>query len=295
MTTATARKSSKKTAPRHTIPIGTVVDSVPTDAQDSLDGTLSVADISRELQDLQRQRSIVIKSRLMQSNRLVAIVAGTLGYDAKATEKERRAKFKEAAKLIDDFDFDTSTHKLKDVLRTTLIGIGAFDQMRKDLEKDMEKLAGRLPVAAWVSLPAQRGFGLLNLAVVVGECGDLATYANPAKVWRRLGCAPWKFEGQQHMGSTWRRRLGTPKPPALPAEEWANFGYSPRRRAVAYNVGDPLIKGNKDGPYRSRYDVKKAEFKQKHPDVSDMHAHLHGSLLATKLLLRELWIEWNKK
>ena len=59
--------------------------------------TLPVPQVAAELQDLQRRRSIVIKSRNMQANRLQAIVAGTLGYHSGMAEKERTKKFAEAA------------------------------------------------------------------------------------------------------------------------------------------------------------------------------------------------------
>ena len=87
-------------------------------------------------------------------------------------------------------------------------------------------------------------------------------------------------------------------------------GYSPRRRSIAYLIGEGLVKQNfvsggqgdgrlesesgSAGPYRSRYDQKKAEFAEKHPDYKPLRCHLHGMLLATKLLLKNLWIEWRR-
>src|SRR5574338_462574 len=56
--------------------------------------------ICRELQQIQRRRVIVIKSRIMIVNRLRSVVAGTLGYTTKLDEAERQSKFKAAMKTI---------------------------------------------------------------------------------------------------------------------------------------------------------------------------------------------------
>ena len=78
--------------------------------------------------------------------------------------------------------------------------------MRKPIEKTMEKFAGELHVAPWVLEPAQKGFGLPSLAVVVGEAGDLANYPNPGKLWARFGGHPFEKDGENHMGATWKSR-----------------------------------------------------------------------------------------
>ena len=136
------------------------------------------------------------------------------------------------------------------------------------------------------------------------------------------------------MASTWKRGRDGIK---LPAEEWAKYGYSPRRRAMAYVLADCLIKGNivgaqrvdgkrvggRPGPYRLRYQEEKRRVFHKHPEWNwtdcttcdgagadaeremcstcsgtgkkSMHAHLHSSLLCSKLFLRELWNVWHGK
>jgi hypothetical protein len=198
------------------------------------------------------------------------------------------------------------------LILATLPSIAAFDDMVSRYEKQMIKLAKQLPAAAWVEQTEQRGFGMLQLAIVVGECGDLNNYEAPGKLWRRMGCAPFESKGKMKMPSTWRKEKG------LSAEEWEECGYSPRRRSIAYLIGESLVKQNQTGPYRKRYDAKKKEAGEKHPEwivckpckgsgksksgkncgnckgTGDvwMHCHLHGMLLASKLLLKNLWIEW---
>lgn len=274
---------------------------------DVLKPKVDVSKISADLQSLQRERSIVLKSRNMQANRLQAIVAGTLGYSSSMPEKERAKKFQEASAVIKAVAAEEADYPLKAVILTTLVGINAFNDIKKVLEKKMEKLAKQLPVHSWVEEPEQRGFGSLFLAIVIGETGDLANYANPGKVWRRLGCAPHTFDGKTQMGATWR----SGKNGKLPSAEWEQFGYSPRRRSIAFLIGEGIVKqnfvcgnGNGDctletecngaGPYRARYDETKAKIKVAHPDYSDLRCHRHGMLLATKMLLKHLWIEWNE-
>ena len=240
-----------------------------------------------ELQRSQRKRAIVIKSRIMQANRLQAIVAGTLGYSAGMNEKHRLKKFAEASALIEAVKYGEQEHDLQSIINATLEGIRAFDIEQVVIERDMMEIAKQLPVVDWVKDEQQRGFGLPLLAVVIGETGDLNQYAGPAKVWRRMGCAPFESHGKVHMGSTWR--FG--KEGKLSADEWTAFGYSPRRRSIAYLIGDCLIKANKS-IYRARYDEAKATIAAAHPDYQPMRCHRHGMLLATKLLLKNLWVAW---
>ncbi len=285
----------------------------------------SVASISQELQSLQRQRAWHLKSRNMVANRLQATVAGTMGYHSSMPVKERLKLFKEASILIDKIVAGEVKPKSEglmsmELVRTTAEAIAGFDKMKRDLEKKMAVLAKQLPVAAWVSSLDQRGFGILFLGIIIGETGDLANYANPAKVWRRLGCAPFTKDNETLMGATWKSRGGRKKGQTkLHAEDWEEFGYSPRRRSISYLIGEGIVKQNGEGPYRVRYDEAKALAAENHPDwtrcsvckgtkknakggkcsnckgtgIVMMHCHLHGMLLATKLLLKNLWIEWN--
>ena len=256
----------------------------------------SFATVAKELQALQRQRAVVLKSRNMQANRIQAVVAGTLGYSPHAPEKERVQKFKEAYVLTTQIA-KGADHPLKAVVKATLIGIDAFNEIKARLEKEMVAAAKKLPLRSWVEHKDRRGFGLLFFSIIVGETGDLCNYDQPSKVWRRLGCAPWTFnptgeEGGEKtlMGATWR----SGKEGKLPASEWEKFGYSPRRRSITYLVGESIVKQNDAGPYRKKYDEAKAEFKFRHTTYSDLRCHRHGMLVATKQLLLDLWIAWNE-
>lgn len=128
-----------------------------------------------------------------------------------------------------------------------------LEKARAAVEKDMVKIARTLPIFPWAK--DVKGFGDLALAAILGETGDLSEYDNPSKVWKRLGLAPYAGKA----GSTWKMVGG------LGADEWTEFGYAPKRRAVVYaDVQTPLIKhqwrAEKDdvpahaiGPYGEHY------------------------------------------
>ena len=278
--------------------------------------TCDVAAVAAALQSLQRQRQWHLKSRNMVANRLQSTVAGTLGYHNGMDKKERAALYKQATKVIAAIKKGgpAESDMVAGIVKTTSIAIAGFQEMKLSLENEMVAIAKTLPVAPWVEAPEQRGFGLLFLGIVIGETGDLAGYANPAKVWRRLGCAPWTFDGQTLMGATWRGG----KHGKLPSSEWESFGYSPRRRSIAFLIGEGIVKQNSfasevepeeeeeessetekrykpvrdAGPYRQRYDEAKVTFAAKHPDYKPLRCHRHAMLLGTKLLLKNLWIQW---
>lgn len=246
----------------------------------------------KDLCELQRKRTILMKSRNMQTNRLRAIIACQAGYTASQDEAERKKRFKEASIKIKAAEKgDYTGIPFPEIVRVSIDSIKAFEQLMSIVEKDMKKKAELLPVAKWAI--AIRGVDYLTIASIVGETGDLSLYANPAKVWKRMGCAPWQYDGQTFMGGTWRRGVDG----KLPAEEWVLYGYSPRRRSIMFNIGKNMVMANKDGDkdgvYRTRYLEAKALFAKKHPDYKPLRCDLHGTLCAAKMLLRDLWVEWN--
>jgi hypothetical protein len=251
---------------------------------------MTTTELCESLQVEQRNRVAMLKSRIMLENRLTANVAGWMGYKASDDEKQREKQWKAAGELIKEIgDDEGSSHPLRGLVFGSQMGIDSFDITVKAIEKAMVKLAKQLPAATWAQEPEQRGFGVLSLAIIAGECGDLANYANPAKVWKRMGCAPFESRGKTFMGATWK----SGKEGSLTAEEWSQFGYSPRRRSIAYVMGENLVKQNQTGPYRTRYDEVKASAAISREDWKPLRCHRHAMLLSVKLLLKNLWIEWN--
>ena len=281
----------------------------------------TTATICRDLQNLSRTRKRFMKSRIAGDNQMQAGVACTLGYYSAMEEASRVKMFKEASIVIKNIlDVDVVLDPEPEITTWVKVQAEAIKNHRafeNHYNNTMKDLVKQLPVADWVAHENQKGFGLGSLAVVVGETGDLSNYSNPRKVWGGMGFAPWSFDGEPLMGKTWRSRSGMQR--KLNKDEWTKFGYSPRRRSVSYIIGEGLMKQNGEGPYRKRYEDAKALAAEKHPDwtrcskcdgtghiktakcgickgkgVLNMHCHLHGMLLATKLLFKNLWIEWNK-
>lgn len=166
-------------------------------------------------------------------------------------------------------------------------------------KKAAEKLAKRLDHCKEF-VEATIGFGYGGLAMIVGEAGDIGNYANPGKLWKRMGMAPVK--GQ--CCATWRARGG------LSAAEWGAAGYSPRRRSVMYQITDSMLK-NKACPFyavyidRKAYLVAREEAKGKQvlpakkitkqnseASISLGHIDNMARHYAAKRLLRELWKCW---
>lgn len=147
-------------------------------------------------------------------------------------------------------------------------------ERRRAWDKALERQARELPVKAWAA--GVRGLGVLSLGQIIGETGDLSLYANPAKVWKRMGLAVIDGERQ--------RKHSDPELAAL-------HGYDPTRRALMYVVADNLVKLN-DGAYRAYYDAEKARQREKCPEARAAAVDARARRHLAKRLLRDLWRAW---
>lgn len=249
----------------------------------------SIPEICQELQRLQRYRVCHVKSRITLNNRLIAAAAVELGYLGTMSLKDKRALFREARIMVTRIKQGQMESPLKTLVSNGDMAIGAFDTEIKSIEHTMMELANKLPVAQWSRDKKRAGFGLRFLAILIGETGDLNNYHNPAKLWRRMGCAPFRNNGSNLMGATWR----SGKEGRLSPNQWDTYGYSPRRRSVAYLIGDNLHKVNRS-IYREHYDKVFAQTRKTRPDWVELRCHRHAMLLTTKRLFKELWAAWVK-
>lgn len=144
---------------------------------------------------------------------------------------------------------------------------------RNGAGRRVRALARQLPVWSWMS--SIRGAGDLNLGLIIGETGDLNNYANPAKLWKRMGLSVMA-DGRSH-----RRVRGE------------QTGYSPVRRTIMYNLGECLLKLN-DGEYRVLYDTRKAYEIARAPDIQPIIAHRRALRYMEKRFLKNLWQEWKR-
>ena len=173
------------------------------------------------------------------------------------------------------------------------------DEKRAAAEKAMEKAAKDLPVFPFVE--SIRGAGALGLATIIAETGDLSNYAYPAKVWKRLGYAP--YDG--HAGSTWKREKWRPR--ALTKDEWITNPFSGERYALMAQIATWLVnsqwigaaksksgEGEPNGPYGAIYATRRARTKETHPDWTDGHRRNDALRVTMKKFLLDLWSEWDR-
>lgn len=144
-----------------------------------------------------------------------------------------------------------------------------FTSLRKPIERQLQKLAKTCPGAEFVA--DVRGFGFGNFAALIGECGDIAGYRSVSAVWKRMGLAVIDGERQRKCAN---------------AEKALQHGYNPARRAVAYLLGDCLVKANR-GLYRGIYDARK-ELEATRVETK-AHAHNRAARYMTKRCLADLY------
>lgn len=150
---------------------------------------------------------------------------------------------------------------------------------RRAVERQIVKLAKDLPVWPWVE--AVRGVGALGLGLIVGEAEDLSRYANPGKLWKRLGMAVMDDGKAQ-------RRIAT-------TEGGLAAGYSPRRRSLMHVIGESLIKQNgATGYYKVLYNERKAYELARAPEMALIHAHRRAMRYMEKRFLLHLWQAWKR-
>ena len=180
-----------------------------------------------------------------------------------------------------------------------------IESERAVIEVRMEDIAAQFPVAEWwISV---NGRNLLGLAQIIGETGDLWNYANPGKLWARLGVSV-------EDGQAKKRRRGV------------DNGYNALRRSVSWRIADSLFKGQsarvdketgevkrEAGPYRVLYDDRKVREIEKAAEEglkvapsakipkakaseyrSKGHIHKRALRYMEKRLLKHLWQAWRE-
>lgn len=176
-----------------------------------------------------------------------------------------------------------------------LAGRDGIEKARLAVEKRLETLVKEIIAnlaAVGTYVKVTRGFGLLSLAGVIGEAGDLGSYGNPAKLWKRMGLAVIHGERQ-------RKKEG---------EAGIEHGYNPARRSLMWTVGDCIIRAG--GRLKELYDQHKVlelektqaiaadpELRKRYARPGDKyaplaHAHNRAKRYIEKRLLRDLWRAW---
>jgi len=249
---------------------GLAADAIPTQAE--------IIDLIRAYH---RTRCYAMESRKAANLRLGAFLRSELGWSLHKPDKERAAIAKQALALLDD----PEGSQWESVIVASIAARKPFDEIERKSLKEMERLTERLPV--WHSFGVNvRGFGKGSLAVIVAEAGELSNYSTKSKLWKRMGLAVFDGLRQGHVGK------GLSKDDRAAA--YIEHGYSPKRRSRMWNIGDALIKGNRDGVYRAAY-LKRKEYElAREPDMRPIHAHRRAQRYMEKRLLRDLWHAWGR-
>lgn len=209
----------------------------------------------------------------------------------------------------------------RDTITAAIQGRRSFDMVEEKSTKVMRELAATLPVYDWWR---ENVFDdPLQLAVIVGEAGDLANYPDagednekayrlerperygPPALWKRMGVA---VVGAGD-GVDDRRQGGLSK--SASAEDWIAHGYNRKRRSKLFVIGDILVK--QQGRYRDiylmrkEYEKKKAEAKglivaptasipkkRAHEYMSLGHIDKRSRRYMEKVLLKHLWKAWRQ-
>lgn len=219
-----------------------------------------------------RQRCYAMEQRKRSNLALGSFLRMALGWSLALPEAERNKIKKQAAGLVevgeaekkhnekqakrlqkagvDDFEVEVfvidepAYEEWRDIIEASLAAREPFERVEKTAHKEMGRLAEMLPVWEWGK--NIRGFGVVSLAVIVAEAGDLSNYPKKGHLWKRMGLAV--IDGVRQGGL----RKGAPK------EAWIKHGYNGHRRSRVWSIGEALIKNNADGPYRSVYLKRKA-------------------------------------
>ncbi len=287
--------------------------------------TPHLANIVSELAALQRRRRFCIQQQSRADRSIESLIASTLGFRIDATEKERKSVFARAkayrqsverggeGQRYADAQSSAALSALAPMILVSAATRAPWDDLRKQAEKEMIRLAKSLPVYEWAR--SIKGFGDKGLAIIVGEAGiPIGEYRTVEGFWKRMGLAV--IDGERQRGKTDKVQA-------------AAHGYSPKRRAEIWMLAHSMFKaqwnGDKDedgknpaktgkpivisahaaGPYGEIYAARRASTTPRIEATADL---LLGSpekwiplrcfndavRVMSKALLRDLWVEWRR-
>ncbi len=305
-----ARKSKQMDTPsiraRKAGSTGQIVDTSSGHFRDAPLPAPSTEDIIEALIQQHRNRRFAIKTQQKLDRSLESFVRRNFtSWSPDLPEKEaakQNARVHQIIKMARNTD---ETDAIATLVRPQVEAIDAsreiWDQQRAVAEKERLRLVRMLPIAAW--LETVKGAGPSSLADIIGEAGDIGSYATHSKLWKRLGFAP--YDG--FAGSTWKRETWRPR--KLTKEEWIANPFSGERYGIMRSLSDSMFRANWQGAdnknndtgasrphghYGELYARRRAHTKITHEDWSDGHAHADALRYMFKKYLRDLWKAWRK-
>ena len=242
-------------------------------------------------------------------------------------QSDTETQWEHAAEIGDHLAAETHHAAVPDISQAFLQNalpfidsLEAIGSRREHYGKEIGRLAKMLPVWPWVR-DEVCGMAELRLGLLIGATGDLtagkvitrkiwrgdrktgklveetiASYTNPAKVWKRMGVGLVgdKIQRLVRQHSVARDgKLVTSEDNVALAQE---MGYNPKRRALMHMIGEGIVMAGK-GKYREIYDARRAFEEAQHPDWKPKQHPGHWNKRAMrymeKRLLKDLWEKWN--
>lgn len=255
-----------------------------------------------EIKAAHRHHRHAIKHQSRLARSLEAEVRDAFGFRTNLPEPQRKKISAQAIALIKQCRAGTQSEEHSLIAMLVIASDqsrSSWDAIVLDRKKALERAARKLPGYDFVK--GTRGAGDLGFAQIIGEAGDLSNYANPGKLWKRLGLAP--YDG--HAMSSWMRETWRPR--KLTSEEWIANPFKPERYAIIAQIATWLVtaqceakekSGTKHGRPKGRY----GEFyvgRREHTDIthqdwSDGHARADALRYTVKKFTRDLWVAWRR-
>lgn len=238
----------------------------------------------QQLQELQSNREQSMRMEFRINNAARADIRRYLNWNWDLPEKERAKINKDAADIMTAIE-NGQPHPIAPKILIHIQAKSNYINYREFLEKEMKRLAESLP--AWSQMEQVKGFGLMGMACIIGEAGDLSNYANPAKLWKRLGLAP-------------RSEYASITNDGEPCTKMPK-----RRRSVSWRVADSLLR--QKNKYQELYYMRREHELVNHPECDkgtdkktgkqkiDKAADRRARRYAEKRLIRDLWNVWQGK
>lgn len=239
-------------------------------------------DIIVEYRNMRRAERL----KLRNENTIGADVRSMLGFSVDLDEKSRAAIRSEAdrtIKAVMDGETDGIDGHIAEYVMCAKMANENFDRLVTAKKKNLVKMVRCLP--AWEFVKPIRGAAENSVYSMIGECGNLSNYANPAKVWKRLGLHVYNGSAP----STWRKGIKK----GMDSDGWIEMGYSPARRSSVFVWADSMMKMNKD-KYREIYErEKEKKLSLESDEWPRMRCHLHGLRVMSKKFVADFWGAWN--
>jgi len=167
-----------------------------------------------------------------------------------------------------------------------IASINVLEQSIAGIEKEIVKEMKEHPLNSWIN--ETKGVGSLTVARIINAAGgDLLTYDNPMKLWKRFGLAVREDGTRQQLKKMVDPLTGKPSKMTL-EEARANF-YSPQRRSIAYLLQDCVIR-SKSPKYYDLYVERKKYETETSPQLTPKHLDNRARRWLNKRLLKDLWI-----